>query len=291
MSAGERIGALVVTHNRQELLRESLAAVLGQTRAPDQVIVVDNASTDGTAAMVEREFPAVDLVRLEVNGGGAGGFHEAVRVGVERGYDWLWALDDDTIPRPDALERLLAARGRADGMGEPVMLASRVLWTDGNVHPMNLPNIDARDPQRFIDGLTAGLPPLRWATFVSVLFSTAAVRRHRLPRKDFFLWSDDIDFTARILRRERGYFVPDSVAVHKTKTAHHPYQGGDRFYYAVRNSLWVMRGDALDPFELIGHTMLLVGQSFRYLSHERFRPRAFAVVLRGLRDGVLKRAA
>jgi len=289
--SAERIAALVVTRDRRDLLRESLTAVLGQSRAPDHVLVVDNASSDGTPAMVASEFPSVELVRMEVNGGGAGGFHRAVRAGVDQGFDWLWAMDDDTIPRPDALERLLAAGERAHGMGEPVMLASRVLWTDGRTHPMNLPNIDGRDPQRFIEGLAQGLPPLRWATFVSVLFRTDAVRRHRLPRKDFFLWSDDIDFTARILRRERGYFVPDSVALHKTKTAHNPFQGGDRFYYAVRNSFWVMRGDALDPLELIGHTMLLVGQSARYLSHERFRPHAFAILLRGLRDGVFKRAA
>lgn len=290
-ASAERVAALVVTYNRRDLLRESLTAVLGQSRCPDHVLVVDNASTDGTPTMVAEEFPSVELVRLAVNEGGAGGFHEAIRIGVERGFDWLWALDDDTIAQPDALERLFTSRERSDGMGEAVMLASRVLWTDGQAHPMNMPNIDSREPKRFIEGLARGVPPLRWATFVSVLFRTDAVRRHRLPRKEFFLWSDDIDFTARILRRERGYFVPDSVVVHKTKTAHNPYEGGDRFYYAVRNSLWVMRGDALDPLELIGHTMIMVGQSARYLSHERFRPRAFAILLRGLRDGLLKRAA
>jgi GT2 family glycosyltransferase len=286
----ERVGALVVTYNRRDLLRESLQAVLGQTRAPDHVMVVDNASTDGTPEMVEREFPQVEVVRLASNEGAAGGFHEALARGVEGGFEWLWTLDDDTIPNADALERLLRAPERLDGMPEPVMLYSRVLWTDGSVHPMNLPNIDGRDPQRYIDGLARNLPPLRWGTFPSLLVRADAVRRHGPPRKAFFLWSDDIDFTARILREEPGYFVPDSVAVHKTKTAHHPYQGGDRFYYAVRNGIWVMRGNALDPMELIGHTMLMTGQVIRFLSHEKFRPRAFGVVLRGLRDGLLKNA-
>jgi GT2 family glycosyltransferase len=285
----ETIGAVVVTYNRKELLRESLDAVLAQTRRPDHVVVVDNASTDGTPEMVEREYPGLEVVRLATNEGAAGGFHEALARGVELGFDWLWTLDDDTIPRPDALERLLAARDRLDGLPEPVMLYSRVLWTDGSVHPMNLPNIDGRDPQRFIQGIANTLPPLRWGTFPSLLVRADAVRRHGPPRKAFFLWSDDIDFTARILRNEPGYFVPDSVAVHKTPTAHHPYQGGDRFYYAVRNGLWVMRGDALDRMELIGHTMLITGQVIRYLLHERFRPHAAGVVLRGLRDGVLKR--
>lgn len=287
----EHVVAVVVTHNRKELLRECLQAVRAQSRAPDHVLVVDNASTDGTPELVAAEFPHVEVVRLPTNEGAAGGFHEALVHGLAHEADWLWTLDDDTIPRPDALQRLLDARARADGLGDPVMLYSRVLWTDGEAHPMNLPNIDGRDPQRFVAGLAANLPPLRWGTFPSLLVRADAVRRHGPPRKAFYLWSDDIDFTARILRREPGYFVPDSVAVHKTRTAHHPFQGGDRFYYAVRNGLWVMRGDALDHFELIGHTMLVVGQVARYLAYERWRPHAIAVVARGLRDGLLRRPA
>ena len=68
--------------------------------------------------------------------------------------------------------------------------------------------------------------------------------RHGLPHKEFFIWSDDIEFTARVLRHEPGYFVPDSVAVHKTETAHLPWEGGERFYYAVRNGVWMALGDA-----------------------------------------------
>ena len=285
----ETVAALVVTYNRRELLRESLEAVFAQTRAPEHVVVVDNASTDGTPEMVAAEFPRVELVRLATNEGAAGGFHEALALGSERGYDWLWTLDDDTLPRADALARLLDARERLDGMPDPVMLYGRVIWTDGNLHPMNLANLDGRDPQRFFDGVARTLPPLRWATFPSLLVRADAVRRHGLPRKSFFLWSDDIDFTARILRSEPGYFVPESIAVHKTKTAHFPYQGGERFYYAVRNGLWVMRGDALDARELLGHFLLIGSQAARFLAHEKFRPKAFGVVLRGLRDGVLRR--
>jgi rhamnopyranosyl-N-acetylglucosaminyl-diphospho-decaprenol beta-1,3/1,4-galactofuranosyltransferase len=171
-----------------------------------------------------------------------------------------------------------------------VLLYSRILWTDGKLHPMNLPNFDARVAQDFIDGIRRGLPPLRWATFPSLLVRTDAVRRNGLPRKAFFLWSDDIDFTARILRKEPGYFVPESVAIHKTATAHHPYQGGPRFYYAVRNGIWVMRGKALDPLELVGHAILIAGQVVRFLTYEKFKPSALVVVLRGVRDGLLRRA-
>ena len=288
--AGKGVGAVLVTYNRRDLLRESLQAVLGQTQPPDHVIVVDNASTDGTPEMLADEFPQVELLRLQTNEGASGGFHEAIAAGLRQGFEWLWTLDDDTLPEPDALERLLDARAPIDGDPEPVLLYGRVLWTDGKLHPMNLPHFDARVAQTFIDGIRRGRPPLRWATFPSLLIRADAVRRNRLPRKAFFLWSDDIDFTARILREEPGYFVPESVAIHKTATAHHPYQGGPRFYYAIRNGIWIMRGDALDPLELLGHAVLIGGQTLRFLRYEKFKPSAFAIVLRGVRDGLLRRA-
>ena len=68
-----RVIAVVVTYNRRDLLLESLAAVLAQTRAPDKVIVVDNASEDGTAAAVRDRFPAVHLAGLRRNSGGSAG--------------------------------------------------------------------------------------------------------------------------------------------------------------------------------------------------------------------------
>ena len=104
---GERVCAVIVTYNRKALLKECLEAVLAQTRPPDHVLVVDNASTDGTAEMLREEFPQVEVLRLPENQGGAGGFHEGMKRAYEEGFDWLWLMDDDTIPRPEALEALL----------------------------------------------------------------------------------------------------------------------------------------------------------------------------------------
>jgi GT2 family glycosyltransferase len=69
-----RVVAVLVTYQRLALLRDALAAVLAQTRRPDAVVVVDNASDDGTAQAVADAHPDVDLVVLRRNMGGAGGF-------------------------------------------------------------------------------------------------------------------------------------------------------------------------------------------------------------------------
>jgi GT2 family glycosyltransferase len=100
------VWAVVVTYNRRALLEQCLDALRAQTRPPDRILVVDNASTDGTAEWVRGQDDVVALL-LDENVGGAGGFHAGMRLAHAGGADWLWLMDDDTIPRPDALERLL----------------------------------------------------------------------------------------------------------------------------------------------------------------------------------------
>src|SRR4051794_17999067 len=104
------VAAVVVTYNREAILRDCLRAVFAQSRPVGELIVVDNGSTDGTRNMVRSAFPSVRLLSLERNVGGSGGFHAGMEAAQDR--EWVWVLDDDTIARPDTLERLLAALGR-----------------------------------------------------------------------------------------------------------------------------------------------------------------------------------
>ncbi len=284
----ESVCGVVVTYNRKELLRECLQAVFGQTRPPDVVLVVDNASTDGTREMVREEFPQSELLALPENQGSSGGFHEGMKAAMARGVDWLWVMDDDTIPRPDALELLLDAPAQLDGLPAPSLLASKVIWTDGKLHPMNWPAPNVLDVDHFVDGIERTFLPIRANTFPSLLVKREAVERHGPPRKAFWIWADDIDFTQRILRHEPGYLVPQSVALHKTKTAHKPWEGKQRFYYAVRNGMFILRGDTLALKEKIGWLFLVGSQIQRFFATEGLRPWTVGVVLRGLRDGLLK---
>lgn len=285
----DTVCAVVVTFNRRELLRECLAAVGAQTRAVDAVLVVDNASTDGTAEIVADEFPDVELVTLPQNIGGAGGNHAGIARALDQGHRWLWLMDDDTIPTPEALERLLDAPAQLEGLPEPIMLASKVVWTDGRLHPMNWPDPRVADVGReFLPAVERGFVPIRTATFPSLLVRRDAIERHGLPRAGFFIWYDDTEWTARLLRSEAGYLVLSSVAVHKTARAHTVADGGPRFYYALRNGLYILRTDAYGAAERARHGLRLLAQTRRYLERADARPEAARVVLRGLRDGLLR---
>jgi rhamnopyranosyl-N-acetylglucosaminyl-diphospho-decaprenol beta-1,3/1,4-galactofuranosyltransferase len=284
------VAAVVVTHNRRTLLLESLAAVHAQSRVPTEVIVVDNACTDGTAAAVRDRFPAVRLARLERNYGGAGGFAYGMGLALARAADLIWLLDDDTVPEPGALQALLAARRRYPGP-PPALVASRVVWTDGRAHPMNTARARpfATRAQRGA-AAAAGCVPIRSASFVSVLVDAARCRQAGLPQADFFLWNDDFEFTARLLRGDTGVLCPASVVAHKTRTfGSTDVDPGDRFFYEVRNKIWTFRGRSLGPVERVLYAGATLRRWARTFARSRRRAALTAALCRGLAAGMRTR--
>lgn len=284
--AAARVCAIVVTRERRELLRRCLSALQAERRPPDGILVVDNASADGTAEMVASEFPQADLLRLETNVGGAGGFARGMARAHAQGYEWLWLMDDDTITSGDALAPLLAATVRVPD-GAPLLLASQVRWKDERPHPMNIPVPRWRARRELAEGVARGLLALRYTTFVSVAIHRTAVDRFGLPLERFFIWGDDIEFTARVLRDAPGYLVPESVVHHWTPTPHAPASPtGDRFYYHARNSLLILRGSALRPVERLEYGRYYLRTLARYLRVHRASPHHWLLLLRALRDGL-----
>ncbi|TDD81830.1 glycosyltransferase [Actinomadura rubrisoli] len=290
---GGPVAAVVVTFNRRDLLDEALTALHGQTRVPDRIIVVDNASADGTPAMVRDRFPDVDLLELPCNVGGAGGFSAGTARALAGDAGLVWLLDDDTVPGPGALQALLDARTRAAGHdGPPTLIASRVVWTDGRDHPMNTPRAKPRVPAAEAEtARAAGCVPIRSASFVSVLVDAGAIRERGLPIADYFLWNDDFEFTTRLLRGRRGLLCPDSVVVHKTGTfGGADADPGDRFFYEVRNKIWLFTGSrGLAPPERVlyaGSTIRRWSRTFARSSDRTVLRRA---LLRGMKDGLFSR--
>jgi rhamnopyranosyl-N-acetylglucosaminyl-diphospho-decaprenol beta-1,3/1,4-galactofuranosyltransferase len=286
LHGAERVCAIVVTYNRRELLRRCLKALAGQRRALDATVVVDNASSDGTADMVRAEFPAVQLLRLDRNAGGAGGFQHGLAWGYDRAHDWLWLLDDDTIAQPDTLAALLDGAARAPG-GQPLLVTSQVRWTDGRLHPMNRPVARWRDRARMAEAAAHGLVALRYATFVSVALRREAVERFGLPRAEYFIWGDDVEYTARILRHEPGYLVPESRVHHWTAEPHAAAAPtSDRFYFHARNTLLTLRGTSFTGLERVDHARYLARTAVTYVRVNRRDRRRLRLLARALRDGL-----
>lgn len=280
-----RVVAVVVTWNRRELLTEVLDALRAQTRRADVVVVIDNASTDGTGRLVGERYGEMVLRTTAANIGGAGGFALGIATALDLDAELIWLLDDDSVPEPDALRELLDARERYTD-GEPAVVASRVVWTDGREHPMNTPRPKPlRRRAEVAAAGRAGCVPVRSASFVSILLDANACRQRGLPLADYFLWNDDFEYTTRLLRDRVGLLCPRSVVVHKTATfGASETDPGDRFFYEVRNKLWLLfRSPCLAPAERLLYAGSTLRRWVRTLAGSSDR----RTLARGLRRGIL----
>lgn len=233
------IAVVVVTYNRLALLEECLEALRGQTYRAHDILVVDNASTDGTGERLRpmAERGEILYYNTGANLGGAGGFNCGLRRGYELGYQYFWLMDDDTVPAPTALEEIVRA-GEALG-GDFGYLCSRAVWTDGSPCKMNLPDAPGGGKPAAPDG--NGLVPIERATFVGFFVARDVVERVGLPIREFFIWSDDTNYCLRINRIARGYWATDSVVTHKMAVNANADIATDdsgrleRYVYAFRN--------------------------------------------------------
>ena len=245
-----RVVAVVVTHDRPALLRRCLASLLDQSpRAPDAVLVVDNASGPETAGVIA-EFAGVHALRQAENLGGAAGFRAGMEAALRDGAEWLWVMDDDGRPAArDCLHALLAAAERhAAGLVSPLVL-----------------DVDAPDRLAF---------PIRIAGRTH--FAAEAVRRHAavpgfahlfngalisarllfsigLPDPRFVIRGDEVEFLHRA--RRAGARVVTSTAtpfLHPGNGAEiHPILGGAYYatlppcawkeFHQTRNRAWIFR--------------------------------------------------
>ena len=282
-----RVCAVVLTSNRLEMLTTCLDRLDAQSRRPDHVLVIDNGSADGTAEHLAGRR-GIEALRLEENIGGAGGYAYGLKQALDRGFDYMWMLDDDAFAEHDALEALLAGIERAPR--RPDLVTSVVRWRDSRLHPMNQPWLRLNRRAEFAEAAGSGLALIRAATSVSTMVSSEALRRHGFPPAHFIVWIDDIEWTGRILREGTGYMVPESVTYHWTPNPHDSViDARDRFYYKARNHLWVLRaGRSFGGRERIGYGIAYASAISRYLRQSSDRRAALRTVVRGMRAGLKK---
>lgn len=212
-----KIAAVVVTYNRLSKLKNVVSAIRAQSRQPDSIVIVDNASTDATAeylAELAQSEPRVSVLALSENTGGAGGFSAGMEFGYQNGADFVWIMDDDGYPEPDALLELERGLSNAVAeLGPTVPFACSVVeFTDGTICEMNNP-VPTWDWGRLIVRGQRSVT-VSQCSFVSVLIPRWVIQLHGLPHREYFIWFDDAEYTRRITQTCPGVQVLDSRIIH-----------------------------------------------------------------------------
>jgi rhamnopyranosyl-N-acetylglucosaminyl-diphospho-decaprenol beta-1,3/1,4-galactofuranosyltransferase len=243
----ETVAVVVVTYNRADLLAPMLEGLAALELRPDAVIVVDNASTDHTRQVLEAATnPGLQVVHMTENLGGAGGFHHGMRAAHEQGFDRIWLMDDDVVPRPDCLTVLMSH-------DEPCLMAVREDRTGALVEKAAT-EFDLRRPWSVKPktgmvetdfGTRAAMPErveIQNVAFEGFLVRREVVDRIGLPDPAYFIFYDDVDFALRA-RREgyRIWAVRDAVLVRQLDFDQQHDLAGWKGYYMYRNLFVVHR--------------------------------------------------
>jgi len=298
-----RVLVHIHTMNDAAVIDQALEGLRRQTRPPDAILIVDNASTDGT---LDRVFPeTVEIIRNPQNLGTSGAVKIGLAHALKREFDWTWVLDADSVPEPEALENLLVFFERLPPAQQEQVcfLACRLATrTSGVDHrPIILTETGIGYVSLDDDVGSCQCDCFIWS---GSLFSMRSVAKIGLPSPDYFIDLSELEYGYRARQRDlTGYIVsrailhqdvgrPPGVMARTCRFGPLSFRllelSPSRCYYHVRNMLyfWLYQCRPYRPrwvFRSIVHGIFFSRTfAIRPVSHGRH----LIACLRGLRDGL-----
>lgn len=300
----QRIGVVLINWDGEEFTIPCIKSLMASTVLPWKIIVVDNASTDGSPEHIAARFPDVDLIRNDTNLGFTGGNNVGIR-SVLNSAEYIWLLNNDTVVQPTCLERLLGEmekdRSIASVTGKILYPPpdKRIWYAGAKFHYWRLSarhrgageddvgQYDRSEDVPFISGCC-------------MMMKKEAFETVGLFDDTFFAYSEDLDWCLRARRLGlRLRYVPGAILYHRVSASLHKHRGKISggttspfgVYITNRNRLYIIRKHASNPMQwfsaMISH-MLWCGYYGVILFIIGRWDKLFALI-RSIRDGLITR--
>jgi GT2 family glycosyltransferase len=223
----DQLTIVIVSYNVRQELDTCLQSLAGQT-APHhtRIVVVDNASTDGTPQMVRDAWPAVTVIEAGANLG----FARANNLGIRAtSSEFVLLLNPDTVVRPGAIAALVrglaehpeaAAAGPrlVDGSGFPELSFGWAIGPFGELRQKIVGHLYERRVRRIVrmvDRWSRDAGPREWVSGACLLARRADLEAVGLLDERYFMYTEDVDLCVALRRRGRlVYYVPHSEVLH-----------------------------------------------------------------------------
>lgn len=208
--------AVVVTYNRCELLKKCIEGIYSQEGASCDLILIDNASTDGTSEYIKSLINREDFIymRMDSNLGCAESTKRGMKEAVLRGYRYIWIMDDDVFPHDNTLSVLLEKDKRLDGKWG--MMSSIAYWTDGSLCKANIQKKGVFSFLKEVD-YKKEFVPIKMMSLASMFIKADVIKDVGLLIGEYGIYTEDYEFTSRVARKYPVYAIPESTVTHAMK--------------------------------------------------------------------------
>ncbi len=227
---------IIVTFNRLNLLKECISCVENQLIKFDNVVIVDNKSTDGTTEYLKKYTDKYHIIFEDSNGGGAKGFKDGVEyIHKNLKTDWVLLIDDDamlsanylyeidkfakTNPNYKALSGSVITEGVVDVTHRKRVESSKYF----NLIPVDIKEYDKASFDYDL------------SSFCGLFFQTSLITKIGFPKEEYFIWFDDTEYSLRIGQETKIANVNSAQLNHKTKINKGSVILNWRGYYGIRN--------------------------------------------------------
>ena len=252
-----KIAAVVVTYNRLTILKQCIDSLRNQTIKLDEIIVINNSSTDETLSWLN-EQDDLTIITQE-NLGSSGGQFSGIKRALEENYEWIWCLEDEIAAEKNCLEELINLINSNDSKVSAVSAIRK-----NRDESINIGEVYKFDPKgikhskRYLK-IGADLyhedKPIEIysATFEGLLVNSKVVSKSGLPNKHMFLWFDDVEFCSRLNRFYPMYLFPKAIVYKNSdkllSTSNEKFKSNFlKELYGIRNLTYIEINRTLEGF-------------------------------------------
>lgn len=239
------IGVVIVTFNRVDLLKDALKCYDVQTKLPKYILVINNASTDGTLKYLKQweEIPSEYrkmVIHMDINTGGSGGFYTGLAMAEKLEADWIWVADDDAFPKENAFSEAAKYLNTDKYFAEDISAICGMVINNGKIdvtHRRRIEQCGIGIKESYVqECMYKDCFEINAFSYVGTIINRKALTKAGLPEKDFFIWWDDTEHSMRLSKVGRIICVPSIEIYHNVRKEANTLSW--KSYYGWRNQAY-----------------------------------------------------
>lgn len=235
MGKSPKIFVVILNWNGKEVLSDCLRSVFSLDYMNFEVVVVDNASRDGSLEMARSSFGRAHFIVNEANNGFAAGMNIGIKYSLSKGARYVWVLNNDTVCGRESLRELLSAAEKEEKCAilSPLILtpSGKAWFSSGKIDYLRMkayhadPEVSTRESESYESQYLSGC---------AMFFSAETIKKIGFFDEKYFLYYEDADLSVRAKKAGcRLLVVPRSVIVHAEQSGRNP----EKTYWLVRSGL------------------------------------------------------